>query len=55
MKQKILISTGGTGGHVIPAIIMHEHLSQENNVLIFMTIHIAYATSLVFRMESGQT
>ena len=34
MKKNFLISTGGSGGHVIPAIIMHEHLSQENNVLI---------------------
>jgi len=34
MKKNFLISTGGSGGHVIPAIILHEHLSQENNVLI---------------------
>ena len=34
MKKNFLISTGGSGGHVIPAIILHEHLSRENNVLI---------------------
>ncbi len=34
MKKNFLISTGGSGGHVIPAIILHEHLSKENNVII---------------------
>ena len=34
MKRNFLISTGGSGGHVIPAIILHEHFSQENNVII---------------------
>ena len=29
MNKKILISTGGSGGHVIPATIIYEHL--ENN------------------------
>ena len=28
-----MISTGGSGGHVIPAIILHEHLSQEANII----------------------
>ena len=32
--NKILISTGGTGGHVIPATILYEHLSKTNEVLI---------------------
>jgi len=26
MKKKILISTGGSGGHVIPATIFYEQL-----------------------------
>ena len=26
MINKILISTGGSGGHVIPAMILYEHL-----------------------------
>ena len=34
MKNNFLISTGGSGGHVIPATILHEHLSQENDVII---------------------
>ena len=34
MKKNILISTGGSGGHVIPAIILHDHLSNERNVII---------------------
>ena len=33
-KNKILILTGGTGGHVIPAIILYEHLSHEANIII---------------------
>ena len=33
MKKNYLISTGGSGGHVIPAIILHEHLSQEANII----------------------
>ncbi len=34
MKKKILISTGGSGGHVIPATILYEHLSKEKDVII---------------------
>ena len=34
MKENFLISTGGSGGHVIPAIVLHEHLSQKNNIII---------------------
>ena len=34
MKSKILISTGGSGGHVIPAITMHEHLKDNYDILI---------------------
>ena len=34
MHNKILISTGGTGGHVIPATILQEHLSNKNDVII---------------------
>ncbi len=30
--QKILITTGGTGGHVIPAKIIKEHLSTDYNI-----------------------
>ena len=34
MINKILISTGGSGGHVIPAIILFEHLSKKNELYI---------------------
>ena len=34
MKKNFLISTGGSGGHVIPATILYEHLHKENNVII---------------------
>ena len=34
MKSKILISTGGSGGHVIPAITMHDHLEENYEILI---------------------
>ena len=34
MKKKILISTGGSGGHVIPATILHNHLLKKRNVII---------------------
>ena len=34
MTQRILISTGGSGGHVLPATILYEHLKNEFNVSI---------------------
>ncbi len=34
MKKKILISTGGTGGHVIPSIVFYEHLKENFDVLL---------------------
>ena len=32
--QKDIISTGGTGGHVIPAQILYDYLSGKNEVTI---------------------
>ena len=32
--KKITISTGGTGGHVIPAQILYDYLSHKNQVII---------------------
>jgi UDP-N-acetylglucosamine--N-acetylmuramyl-(pentapeptide) pyrophosphoryl-undecaprenol N-acetylglucosamine transferase len=32
MTQRILISTGGSGGHVIPASILYEHLKDQFKV-----------------------
>ena len=34
MKDNFLISTGGSGGHVIPATILYKHLSKDANVKI---------------------
>ena len=34
MKKNILISTGGSGGHVIPAMIIFQHLSEMAEVII---------------------
>ena len=34
MKSKILISTGGSGGHVIPAITMYDHLKENYDIII---------------------
>ena len=34
MTQKILISTGGSGGHVVPAAILYEHLKNQFHVSI---------------------
>ena len=34
MKKNFLISTGGSGGHVIPATILYDHLSSDTNVII---------------------
>jgi len=34
MKNKILISTGGSGGHVIPALTFYDHLKIHNEVFI---------------------
>ena len=34
MKKNLLITTGGSGGHVLPAMILYEHLSKNANILI---------------------
>ena len=34
MTQKILISTGGSGGHVVPATILYEHLKDQFDVSV---------------------
>jgi len=34
MKKNILISTGGSGGHVIPAIVMYHHLKNTHETSI---------------------
>ena len=34
MINKVLISTGGSGGHVIPAITIYNHLKDTHEILI---------------------
>ena len=34
MQNKILITTGGSGGHVIPALILHNHLLKKFDVVL---------------------
>jgi len=34
MKKNFLITTGGSGGHVVPATILCEHLSEVANIII---------------------
>ena len=34
MSKNILISTGGSGGHVVPATIFYDHLKKEFEVSI---------------------
>ena len=34
MKKNFLITTGGSGGHVVPATILYEHLSKVANIII---------------------
>jgi len=34
MTKRILISTGGSGGHVVPATILYEHLKNKFNVFM---------------------
>ena len=34
MKKKILISTGGSGGHIVPAITLYEHLNNHFEILL---------------------
>ena len=36
MKKKILVSTGGSGGHVVPAIAFYEHLKEDFEVLLVL-------------------
>ena len=32
--KRILVTTGGTGGHVIPAKIILDHLSEKNETFL---------------------
>ena len=32
--KKIIISTGGSGGHVIPSLVMYDHLKGKFDVIL---------------------
>ena len=34
MKKKILITTGGSGGHVLPALTIYDHLKTQYDMFI---------------------
>ena len=38
MRKKILISTGGSGGHVVPALNLFNHLKNEFDVLLYTDV-----------------
>ena len=37
MNKKIIFTTGGTGGHILPAINMMKHFSEKGNEVILVT------------------
>jgi len=38
LKKKILISTGGSGGHVIPAMSFYDHLKDNFEVFLITDV-----------------
>ena len=36
--KKILISTGGSGGHVVPALNLYSHLKTEFDVSLYTDV-----------------
>ena len=36
--KKILISTGGSGGHVVPALNLYQHLKNDFDVKIYTDV-----------------
>jgi UDP-N-acetylglucosamine--N-acetylmuramyl-(pentapeptide) pyrophosphoryl-undecaprenol N-acetylglucosamine transferase len=56
MKDKILISTGGTGGHVIPAITIHDHLKNDYDILISSDIRgLKYLDNELYNIQIVDT
>ena len=56
MRKNFLISTGGSGGHVIPATILHDHLSKENNILISIDKRgIKYLNNSLYKLKIVNT
>ena len=42
MKNSILIISGGTGGHVIPAEILFKYINSKNENIYFLTDQRGY-------------
>ena len=42
MKKNILLSTGGTGGHILPALSIFEHLKENFNLEIVTDKEVKY-------------
>ena len=37
MKKKIIFSTGGTGGHIFPALNLMKHFFEKDYEVLFVT------------------
>ena len=52
MEKNFLITTGGSGGHVIPATILYDHLSREANVILSTdTRGLKYLDKNIYRFK----
>jgi UDP-N-acetylglucosamine--N-acetylmuramyl-(pentapeptide) pyrophosphoryl-undecaprenol N-acetylglucosamine transferase len=52
MESNFLITTGGSGGHVVPAISLYEHLSKEANIIISTDKRgLRYLDTNIFKLE----
>ena len=52
MKSKILISTGGSGGHVIPATTIHDNLKDNYDILISSDLRgLKYLDSKLYNIK----
>tara|TARA_A100001015_G_scaffold197716_1_gene220518 strand:- start:834 stop:1898 length:1065 start_codon:yes stop_codon:yes gene_type:complete len=52
MKKNFLITTGGSGGHVLPATILYQHLSKETSVIISTDKRgLKYLDKTIFKYE----
>ena len=53
MTKKVLISTGGSGGHVIPAITIYNHIKHKHETLITTDIRgLAYLDKDQLEMDA---
>ena len=56
MKKNFLITTGGSGGHVLPAIILYEHLSKEANIVLSTDKRgVRYINKELYKFETIDT